>query len=115
LQATTREPFRRWKGYNFETRRILLTNNALIINTFDNVAIAIHNIKKGDRLVIEGKQLFNAAEDIDAGHKIALRPIQPEEKVFRYGEAIVRATRPIGLGEWVHVHNTEPIPGEVTV
>jgi hypothetical protein len=30
--------------------------------------------------------------------------------VIRYGEPIVRATREIGKGEWVHVHNTQPIP-----
>ena len=88
-------------------------NNALKINEKDNVVIAIRDIKRGETIVINGENLFDAAEDIAAGHKIALQPFQPEEVVLRYGEAIVQATQPIEKGEWVHVHNTEPIPGDM--
>jgi altronate hydrolase len=91
-----------------------LRNNALKINEKDNVVIAISDIKKGETVVINGEILFNAAEDIDAGHKIALQTFHPEEKVLRYGEAIVQATQSIERGAWVHVHNTEPIPGDMT-
>jgi len=91
-----------------------LKNNALKINEEDNVVIAISDINKSEAVVVNGENLFNAAEDIAAGHKIALTPIKSDEKVFRYGEAIVRATHPIEKGEWVHVHNTEPIPGDMT-
>jgi hypothetical protein len=62
---------------------------------------------------VNGEQLFEAAEDIELGHKIALVPIATGEKVFRYGEPIVQATRAIGRGEWVHVHNTQPVPGDL--
>ena len=93
---------------------ISLKNNALKTNKKDNVAIAISDIQKGQTVIINGEHLLDAAEDIAAGHKIAMVPIQPEEKVFRYGEAIVKATHPIEMGEWVHVHNTEPIPGDMT-
>lgn len=92
-----------------------LNNNALKINEKDNVVIAISDINKSESVIVNGENLFDAADDIAAGHKIAMQSIQPGEKVFRYGEAIVRATKPIETGEWVHVHNTEPIPGEVTV
>jgi altronate hydrolase len=91
-----------------------MKNNALRINDIDNVVIAISDIKKGAAVVINGESLFETAEDIAAGHKIALTQIQAEGKVFRYGEAIVQATQPIARGEWVHVHNTKPIPGEMT-
>lgn len=90
-----------------------MKNNGLRINEKDNVAIAMHDIKKAEAVVVDEEKLLEAAEDIEAGHKIALEPIASGEKVYRYGEPIVEATRAIKLGEWVHVHNTQPIPGDL--
>ena len=42
---------------------------------------------------------------IPFGHKAALRAISQGEPVIKYGVAIGRATRDIGTGEHVHVHN----------
>ena len=89
-----------------------MKNSALKMNDDDNVAIAIQPIAKGDPVIVEEQRLFNAAEGIDLGHKIALVPIASGEKVFRYGEPIVEATKEIQQGEWVHVHNTRPIPAD---
>jgi len=91
-----------------------LRNNTLKINERDNVVIATSDIKKGEAVILNGENLVNAVEDIAAGHKIALTRIQTGEKVFRYGEVIVQATQPIERGEWVHVHNSKPVPGEMT-
>jgi len=90
-----------------------LKNNALKINDKDNVAIATRKMEKGAAVVINGERLFEAAEEIEAGHKIALTPLDAGEKVFRYGEPIVEATRAISRGQWVHVHNTQPISGDL--
>jgi len=90
-----------------------MKNNALKVNESDNVAIAAQAVKKGDLVIVNGQGLFEAAEDIEPGHKIALVPIAAGEDVLRYGEPIVRATCDIGRGEWVHVHNTEPVPGDL--
>jgi hypothetical protein len=90
-----------------------LKNNALKINEKDNVVIAVHDIKKGEAVVIGGQRLLDAAEDVGAGHKIALAQMASGEKVYRYGEPIVESTRAIEPGEWVHVHNTRPIPGDL--
>jgi altronate hydrolase len=62
---------------------------------------------------VGGRKLFPAAEDIPLGHKIALVTLAEGRNIFRYGEPIVRATRAIKKGEWVHVHNTQPILGEL--
>ncbi|MBN1227955.1 MAG: UxaA family hydrolase [Deltaproteobacteria bacterium] len=86
-----------------------MKNNALKINEKDNVAIAIREIAKGETIILNEKPVFVANESIASGHKIATEPIKPGEMVFRYGEAIVKATRVISRGEWVHIHNTEPI------
>lgn len=92
-----------------------MTNNALRINLTDNVIIALQALKKGDAAIVENKKIFEVMEDIQAGHKIALESIAAGEKIYRYGEPIVEATRTINRGEWVHVHNTRPVPSEITV
>ena len=48
---------------------------------------------------------LNVAPGIPFGHKAALRAIRQGEAVIKYGVAIGRATRTIGPGEHVHVHN----------
>ena len=90
-----------------------MKSNALKTNESDNVAIATQFVGKGEPVIVGGKRLFEAAEDIEAGHKIALEPIEAGQKAVRYGEPIVEATRAIGPGDWVHVHNTQPISGEL--
>lgn len=91
-----------------------MKNNALRINPFDNVIIALQTLKKGDVVTLESKKIFDATEDIQVGHKIALEHIAAGEKVYRYGEPILEATRAINRGEWVHIHNTRPIPGDMS-
>ena len=90
-----------------------MNNNALRITQKDNVAIAMHDIKKGEVVVVDGQEIFDPGEDIEAGHKIALAALSPGENVYRYGEPIVEATSAIEPGQWVHVHNTQPIKGEL--
>ena len=52
-----------------------MENNALKINENDNVAIAMHDLGKGDRIVIDGQSLVETVEGIEAGHKVALASI----------------------------------------
>ena len=88
-----------------------MKDNALKLNPADNVAIAIRAIKKGEPVVIGGARVLDAAQDIEASHKIALVPIRKGGPVIRYGEPIIQAMFDIGQGEWVHVHNAEPLSG----
>jgi altronate hydrolase len=88
-----------------------MKSNALKIDAKDNVAVALQSLKKGEPVVVDGQHLLDTTQDIAAGHKIALAAIRSGDVVVRYGEPIVQATRDIGQGEWVHVHNTRPIPG----
>jgi altronate hydrolase len=91
----------------------IMKSNALRINEKDNIVIATQPIQKGTSVVVDGRKLFPAAEDIPLGHKIALVSLAKGRKILRYGEPIVQATRPIKKGEWVHVHNTRPILGDL--
>lgn len=73
---------------------------AIRIRPLDDVAVAIQPIEKGgDFLGVW------AAEDIPAGHKMALRDIREGENVLKYGMPIGHATRDIARGAWVHTHN----------
>lgn len=78
--------------------------NLLQIRPEDNVAVALKPLKQGTDAVLPS-QTVPVAEDIPAGHKIALRPIAAGEKVIKYGAPIGVATQPIGSGSWVHTHN----------
>ena len=46
-----------------------------------------------------------AAQVTQAGHKIALRAFAEGDRIVKYGFPIGEATRPIAVGEWVHLHN----------
>ena len=84
--------------------------NAMIIDSKDNVAVAIEPIAAGDTVTYlrDGKPVsLKAAEDITIYHKIATRDIQKGEPVVKYGEHIGIASCDIKAGEHVHVHNVE--------
>ena len=84
--------------------------NAMIIDSKDNVAVAIEPIAKGETAtyVCEGKEMsLPALEDITIYHKLATRDIRKGEPVVKYGEHIGIASCDIKAGEHVHVHNVE--------
>ena len=90
------------------------------INEKDNVAVASSALKAGDALavagaaVIRGGHAVKAAEDIPAGHKVALYDIKKDEPVVKYGVAVAKATEDIEAGRWVHTHNAVTgLDGEV--
>ncbi|MDP4182642.1 MAG: altronate dehydratase family protein [Bacillota bacterium] len=78
--------------------------NVLLINQNDNVAVALENIIKGQR-VKSAVGSFEALGDIEKGHKVAIREIKVGEPVIKYGYPIGRAVIPINAGEYVHTHN----------
>lgn len=72
----------------------------IVISPNDSVGVALAPLKKGEEA--EGVTL---AEDIEKGHKFALKSIKSGEKVIKYGEVIGRATKDIAPGEHIHSHN----------
>jgi len=79
-------------------------NSSIHLHPSDNVAVARVPLGAGAELQVAGIRL-ETREAIPAGHKIALREIQPGEMVLRYGQAIGPAKRLILTGEHVHTHN----------
>jgi len=79
---------------------MIKTKNAVIIGRDDNVAVAIEEINKGDRILD-----ITAAATIQPGHKIAIKPIAQGEYVVKYDHPIGTATADIAAGTHVHSHN----------
>lgn len=84
-----------------------MKNNALIVNKRDNVAVALRDLKAGEIVIIHGEELFALVEDIPASHKLALREIEAEEEIVKYGEVVGVSVKKIVRGAWVHTHNLE--------
>jgi len=74
---------------------------ALQVHPSDNVVTLI------DALVDETRTRcgLTLRDPIAFGHKAATRTIAEGESVIKYGVTIGRATRPIEVGDHVHVHN----------
>ncbi len=79
-------------------------NSAIHLHSSDNVVVARVPVAAGAELLVDGIRVKTLAA-IPAGHKIALRRIEPGEMVFRYGHAIGRAGIAVEAGSHVHTHN----------
>lgn len=80
----------------------------------DNVATALSNIEKGDEVKVYNQHQkivceMVALEQIIFGNKIALQDINKDKDVFKYGEKIGIAIKPIEKGRLVHVHNVKSL------
>ena len=72
----------------------------IVISPNDSVAVALVSLTKGEEA--EGVVL---AEDIEKGHKFALKDIEKGQQVIKYGEVIGKATADIKAGQHIHSHN----------
>jgi altronate hydrolase len=77
---------------------------AVRIHPDDNVAVAVEPLHEGTEVAVDGARVV-LAEDIPAGHKLALAPLAEGDAVRKYGFVIGEATQPVAAGTWVHSHN----------
>src|SRR5690606_24890464 len=84
-----------------EGSKNLSASRIILLSESDNVAVANGRVEPGTPL--PGGAV--AAEAIDPGHKVAIKPIKAGSPVVKYCQAIGRATRDIAAGEHVHQHN----------
>ena len=70
----------------------------------DNVIVVTTTVEAGETLTIDGRPVV-VAQRVPLGHKLAAQPIQPGQKVFKYGAPIGSAMAPIRPGDYVHTHN----------
>lgn len=81
---------------------------AILLNTEDDVATALTSLEAGQRVDVDLDDVVHKTlllEDIEFGHKYAVRDIAQGEEILKYGLPIGKALADIRAGEWVHVHN----------
>ncbi|MBE6196356.1 MAG: altronate dehydratase [Rikenellaceae bacterium] len=79
----------------------------LKINAIDNVCVVLDEvIQAGEEIEVDGQKIL-LAQDVERGHKVALRTISQGEDVIKYGYPIGHATTTIQAGEWIHSHNVK--------
>ena len=87
---------------------------AILIHDKDNVAVALRDIHENEEIVI-GKEnscfRMRVSEAIPFGHKFAVRYLEKDETIIKYGEVIGRTMVAIPLGAHAHIHNIESLRG----
>lgn len=87
--------------------------NAIRLNDDDNVAVALRNIRNGEFISIQGlDEKIEVKKGIPYGHKVALKDIDADERVIKYGECMGITTEKILKGCHVHVSNVRGLNNE---
>ena len=85
-----------------------MPQRAILLNVADDVATAIAELPAQETVSVsldDRSAEVVLLEDIQFGHKFALRDITQGEPILKYGLPIGNALSDIRAGEWVHVHN----------
>jgi altronate hydrolase len=77
---------------------------AVRVHPDDDVAVLIRPLPAGSEVAVEGARV-TLAEDVPAGHKVALRALRAGETVHKYGMPIGAVTVDVAPGTWLHAHN----------
>lgn len=82
------------------------------INSKDNVAVALKDLEKGSKVIVEDNEL-TLREDIPRGHKFTLKNLKTGDNVIKYGFPIGHVTKEVRVGSWVHTQNIKTNLGDV--
>lgn len=81
-----------------------LQDLAVVLHPDDSVTVARRVITAGLRLDTNRGSIA-VAQDIPAGHKLAIREIAPGQPILKYGQVMGFAANHIACGDHVHLHN----------
>jgi hypothetical protein len=90
-----------------------MRNKYIILNSKDNCATALEDIPQYTNMYISNKTI-RINQKIPFGHKFALKKIEKDMYVTKYGENIGIATENINEGDWIHTHNIKSLYLEVS-
>ena len=76
----------------------------LKIHPSDNVCVALVTLMPNEVVEVDGTPV-TLLDEVETGHKFALRDIRQDENVIKYGYPIGHATTAIAAGGHVHTHN----------
>lgn len=84
----------------------------LLVDMVDNVAVVTSNLIKGEEVKVKDI-IIVANERIPVGHKIAIKDIDENIYVYKYGVPIGISNREILRGDHVHIQNVTDITEEL--
>lgn len=84
----------------------------VVMSVNDNVAVALEEMHPGREVKINGSSI-KISDNIEFGHKFAIREVHRGENIIKYGEIIGVAAEDIGAGRHVHVHNVKSLRGDI--
>ncbi len=76
------------------------------INVKDDVVVLLNDSKKGDIIKVDAKEI-EVLQDTPKGHKIAIKNIEKDNVVLKYGYSIGKAIGLAGLIRFYQVEKTE--------
>lgn len=76
----------------------------LKITPDDNVVVLLEKAGNGEIILLDGEEI-KIKDDVEFGHKIAIKNLDKMSEVIKYGEVIGYAQEDISKGEWIHNHN----------
>lgn len=76
----------------------------LKINTKDNVCVALDKLAAGEIVNVDGEDI-RLIDEIENGHKFAIKPVKGGDIVLKFGYPIGYAVDDIAPGRHVHNHN----------
>ncbi|NJM93971.1 MAG: altronate dehydratase [Cytophagales bacterium] len=78
----------------------------LKVHPNDNIIVALQDLKKGDRMELNGKTV-EIQMDVPQKHKYAEHDLAPGDEVRMYGVLVGKATQPIAAGAPIGTHNLQ--------
>ncbi|KIL52139.1 UxaA family hydrolase [Jeotgalibacillus soli] len=78
----------------------------LQIHESDNVVLALRDIDKDERIKVGGTEI-QLIDSVKRGHKIAVKTLESDSNVIKYGFPIGHVTKAVKPGELIHTHNTK--------
>src|SRR5215470_6105815 len=81
-------------------------NSVIHLHPKDNIAVARANLTAGSVIEVDGESI-TLADDVPMGHKVAVRHIDEDGRIYRYGQDMGHARTHIEAGQWVHTHNVQ--------
>lgn len=86
---------------------------AIQLNSKDNVATLLSKAESGDTVKVHNEAgeevdtIPSTMDEVSAYHKIALKDVDINGEIWKYGEIIGHATCEIKRGQLVHTHNLD--------
>ena len=79
---------------------------AIVLSPGDNIGVALMPLKSGVNVKIYGQESWvKIIDPIPYQHKFSVTPIDSGMEIIKDGVVIGKASRNIGQGQHVHVHN----------